>query len=253
MSLFFHPSMPAQTGMTVDRISNGWLIMQLETGWHQEKHRAYDFALDGRFAVRRRMLEHELEFIDGLRTSDTTSTDPGAHFQLEEASFWLRPMPQPRPPTRFGGMERKVRPTIGRFGSGLALAMARVEGVRNTIQAYAQWLAEARDLARQHERDHEAIGPTLAYATSVHEDRSRVGEAAAVLRRRGDYPSLALEETRDREILMWVDPKDYIRAIEPYVEASVLEFIFNPVRFGDIDVAIRGMQLYASKVVPRLG
>ena len=41
-----NPSLLAKAGMTLDRISNGRLIMQLGTGWHEEEHVAYGVPWD---------------------------------------------------------------------------------------------------------------------------------------------------------------------------------------------------------------
>ena len=250
---FRHPSMLAKMGMTIDRISNGRLIMQLGTGWHKEEHEAYGFPYPERFNTRLGMLEEAVEIIDGLWTTDGPYSFDGEHYQLREAPFWPKPVQTPRPPIWFGGMGRKVRPLIGRHGNGWAPAMAHVEGVGVAIAGYAEGLAEIRDLAKANGRDPSKITPALAYVTSIHEDRSRAGEAAAVLRRRSDYADLSLDEMRDRAILMWGTPDDCLRAIEPYVEAGVREFTLNFVPFADIDSAIRGMELYASKVLPHLG
>jgi alkanesulfonate monooxygenase SsuD/methylene tetrahydromethanopterin reductase-like flavin-dependent oxidoreductase (luciferase family) len=131
--------------------------------------------------------------------------------------------------------------------------MAHMEGEGVALKAYADGLAEIRELAAASGRDPSAITPAIAYVTSIHQDRDVAGEAAAVLRRRSDYADLTLEEMRARGILMWGDPDDCLRALEPYVEAGVREFTLNFVPFADLEAALRGMELYAAKVLPRLG
>jgi probable F420-dependent oxidoreductase len=249
---FRHPSMLAKMGATVDLISNGRLVLQLGTGWHKEEHEAFGFPYDEKFSVRLEALAEAVEIIDGLWTSDERYSFAGQHFQLHEAPFSPKPVQRPRPPIWFGGMGQKVRPLIARWGDGWAPAMAHNEGIGVALAGYADGLREIRELAAAAGRDPDAITPALAYTTSIHEDRARAGEAAAVLRRRRDYADLTLEEMRDRGILMWGDPDDCLRALEPYVEAGVREFTLNFVPFADADAAIRGMELYAAKVLPRL-
>jgi probable F420-dependent oxidoreductase len=250
---FRHPSMLAKMGMTVDRISNGRLVLQLGTGWHKEEHEAFGFPFDERFGPRLEMLQEAAEIIDGLWTADGPYSFEGKHFTLREAPFWPKPVQRPRPPIWFGGMGQKVRPLIGKYGAGWAPAMAHMEGIGVALKAYTDALDEIRGYAVSNGRDPDSIVPALAYTTSIHEDRDRAGEAAAVMRRRSDWADLSLEEMRDRAILMWGNPDDCLRAIEPYVKAGVREFTLNFVPFADMEAAIRGMELYAAKVLPRLG
>jgi probable F420-dependent oxidoreductase len=250
---FRHPSMLAKMGAAVDLISNGRLVMQLGTGWHKEEHEAFGFPYADSFNERLSALEEAVTIIDGLWTAPDRYSFQGRHWTLVDAPFWPKPVQRPRPPIWFGGMGGKVRPLIGRHGDGWAPAMAHMEGEGVALKAYADGLAEIRSLAAANGRDPSAITPAVAYVTSIHQDRNVAGEAAAVMRRRSDWADLSLDELRARGILMWGNPDDCIRAMEPYIEAGVREFTLNFVPFADIEAALRGMELYAAKVLPRLG
>ncbi len=248
---FRHPSHLAKMGATVDLISNGRLVMQLGTGWHKDEHKAYGFPFEEGFAPRFAALREGIEIIRGLWTAQEPFTYEGRHFQVRDAPFWPKPVQQPSPPIWLGGGGKKVRGLIGELGDGWSPAMSLAEGVGP--RAYAEAITEIRSVAAEHGRDPSKITAALLCTTAVHEDRDKAAELASVLHRREDYASMSLEEMRDRGILIWGTPDDCRRALEGYIAVGVRHFTLNFVPFADADAAVRGMDLYASKVLPRLG
>lgn len=248
---FRHPSMLAKMGATVDLISNGRLVLQLGTGWHKEEHQAYGFPFDERFGTRFEAMLEAVQIVRGLWTTDGPFTFEGEHFQVREAPFYPKPVQKPSPPIWFGGGGRKVRTAIARYGDGWSPAMSLAEGVG--VQEYTNTLTEIRSLAESFGRDPASIAAGLLCTTAIHEDRDRAAELASVLHRRVDYRDMSLDEMRRRGLLVWGTPDDCLRAIEGYIAAGARNFTLNFVPFGDPDSALRGMDLYASKVLPRIG
>ena len=248
---FRHPSMLAKMAGTVDLISHGRVVLQLGTGWHKEEHDAYGFPFEERFTPRFEALSEGVEVIRGLWTTDGPFSYEGKHFQLREAPFWPKPVQRPHPPIWFGGMGKKIRAVVAQHGNGWSPAMPQHEGL--TFDEYSEGLAEIRELAAGFGRDPNEITPGILLTTAVHEDRQRAGELASVLRRRKDYAQLTLDEMRNRGILIWGTPDDCLRDLEAYIKAGVRYFTINFVPFADAEAAMRGMDLYASKILPRLG
>ena len=246
---FRHPSLLAKAGMTVDRISNGRLILQLGTGWHREEHDAYGFPFDEDIARRADALEEATQVIRGLWTSDAPYSFRGEHWQLEEAPFWPKPVQQPAPPIWFGGASRRARRMAAAVGDGWSPAMPH-GGVGP--QTYAAGLAEIRGWAAEAGRDPDAIEAGLLLTLAIGRTREEAADRASVLSRRPDYAGLSLEEMAAKGSVVWGDPDDCLRGIEGYIEAGVRYFTFNFVPFGSPDAARTGIELVAERIMPRL-
>jgi alkanesulfonate monooxygenase SsuD/methylene tetrahydromethanopterin reductase-like flavin-dependent oxidoreductase (luciferase family) len=120
------------------------------------------------------------------------------------------------------------------------------------LEFYAEALADIRQMAQAHGRNGEEIVPGILYSTAIDEDRQRAGEKAAILRRRADFAQFSVEELRDRGVVLWGNPDDCARSLEKYIRAGVRYFTLSFVPFADADGAMRAMELYATKVLPRV-
>lgn len=247
---FRHPALLAKMAMTVDQISNGRVVLQLGTGWHQEEHEAYGLPFDTKFSNRLDALDEGCQVILGLWESQGPFSFQGKHFQINEAPFWPKPVQTPHPPLWFGGMGKKVRTLIAKYGNGWAPAMPSGDGVGP--ETYGAALRELREMAAANGRTDE-ITPGLLITMALADDRETAADLASVLYRRPDYAGLSLDEMSKRGVLLWGTPDDCRRALDPYIEAGVRNFTVNFVPFADSDAALRGMDLVASRIWPHLG
>ncbi|MFQ5860121.1 MAG: LLM class flavin-dependent oxidoreductase [Dehalococcoidia bacterium] len=247
---FRHPAMLAKMGNTIDHISRGRLILQLGTGWQKEEHQAYGLPFDERFAPRYQRLLEGVEVIKRLWTEAGPVGYQGQHFTLEGASFWPKPVQRPHPPIWFGGSGRKMRAVVAQYGDGWCPAMPHHAGVG--LEAYQEGLREIRELAQAHGRDPDGITPGILYPTAIHGDRAKAAEMASSMLRRADFAHFSLEGLRSSGIVLYGNPDDCVRSLEAYVKAGVRYFTLNFVPFSDLDAAMRGMELYATRVLPRV-
>jgi hypothetical protein len=88
--------------------------------------------------------------------------------------------------------------------------------------------------------------------TSIHETREGAAEAAQVLFRRPDYAGVTLDDLAAQGALVWGTPADCFEVLKEYVLAGARSLTLNFVPFGDASAARRGIDLYASRVLPRL-
>lgn len=247
---FRHPSFLAKAGMTVDRISNGRLVLQLGTGWHREEHEAYGLPFDEEISRRADALEEATSIIRGLWTSDGAFSFDGDHFRLRDAPLWPKPVQRPAPPIWYGGASRRIRRMVATAGDGWSPAMPH-GGVGPAT--YRDGLAEIRRWAAEAGRDPDAIEPGLLLTLAIGRTRTEAADRASVLTRRQDYAGLELDEMAKRGSVVWGDPDDCLRGIETYVTAGVRYFTFNFVPFGSSDAARAGIELIAERIAPRLG
>ena len=100
-NLFRHPSITAQSLMTLDRLSEGRLVAGLGTGWTET-----EFKMSGMpfppIAERLRMLDESMACILSLWKNETTTFD-GEFYHLKDAILWPKPIQQPHPPIILGG------------------------------------------------------------------------------------------------------------------------------------------------------
>jgi probable F420-dependent oxidoreductase len=247
---FRHPSLLAKAGMTVDRISNGRLVLQLGTGWHREEHDAYGFPFDEDISRRADALEEATRVIRGLWTSESPYSFSGEHYTLREAPFWPKPVQQPAPPIWFGGASRRAQRIAAAVGDGWCPAMPH-GGVGPP--KYAAAIADIHRWAEEAGRDPQAIEPGLLLTLAIGRTRDEAAERASVLGRRPDYAGLGLDEMAAKGSVVWGDVDDCLRGIEGYVAAGVRYFTFNFVPFGSADAAREGIELVAEGIAPRLG
>ncbi|MFQ5861064.1 MAG: LLM class flavin-dependent oxidoreductase [Dehalococcoidia bacterium] len=244
-----HPVFIAKMGATLDHISNGRFVLQMGTGWHQEEHTSYGLPYDERFSVRHERMMEGVEVIKRLWTEEQRVSYQGRYFTLDGAPFWPKPVQRPHPPIWFGGMGKKAREAVARHGDAWTPALPHFQGMGSDL--YTEGLREVRALAQEHGRDPDAILPAALFATVIHQDRSKAVELAQVLRRREDWASYSLEEMERMGMVIYGTPDDCARSVERYIQAGVRYFTFTFVPITDVEAAMRGMELYASQVLPR--
>jgi probable F420-dependent oxidoreductase len=100
-NLFRHPSITAQSLMTLDRLSEGRLVAGLGTGWTETEFKMSGIPFPP-IAERLRMLDESIECILSLWKNETTTFD-GEFYHLKDAILWPKPIQQPHPPIILGG------------------------------------------------------------------------------------------------------------------------------------------------------
>ena len=247
---FRHPALLARAATTVDLISNGRLVLQLGTGWHAEEHTAFGLEFPPAIETRVERLTEGIEVIRGLMTSPGSYSFEGRHFHLVDAPFWPKPVQRPAVPIWLGGSTPRSQQLVAELGDGWTPAMPQGRGMG--VAPYAAAIGSIRERAEALGRDAGRIEFGLVVTTSIDEDRNRAAERAEVLLRRPDYAGLSPTDLAAMGALVWGTPEDCFEALRDYVEAGARTLTLNFVPFGDASAARRGMELYASRVLPRL-
>jgi probable F420-dependent oxidoreductase len=100
-NLFRHPSITAQSLMTLDQLSNGRLLAGLGSGWTETEFKMSGIPFPP-ITERLRMLDEAIQVILSLWKNDRTTFD-GEFYHLKDAILWPKPIQQPHPPIIVGG------------------------------------------------------------------------------------------------------------------------------------------------------
>ena len=120
-NLFRHPSITAQSLMTLDHISRGRLVAGLGTGWMETEFKMSGIPFPP-IAERLRMLDEALTVMRSLWTKERTTFE-GEFYRLHDAILSPKPIQKPHPPILLGGS-----------GKGLLRIAAKHADVLNIIQ-----------------------------------------------------------------------------------------------------------------------
>lgn len=139
-----HPSMLMKQAVTVDRISNGRLVLGVGAGWREDEHVMYGWEFP---SARERVdrLDEALQIMHALMTRERT-TFSGRHYRLENAEFRPPPVQRPRIPVLLGGSGPRML--------GLAARYADIWDANRATPEEAEALARRLDgLCREEGRD----------------------------------------------------------------------------------------------------
>jgi probable F420-dependent oxidoreductase len=100
-NLFLHPSITAQSLMTLDQLSGGRLLAGLGSGWTETEFKMSGIPFPP-ITERLRMLDEAIAVILSLWKNDRTTFD-GEFYHLKDAILWPKPIQQPHPPIIVGG------------------------------------------------------------------------------------------------------------------------------------------------------
>ncbi|MGH7923898.1 MAG: LLM class flavin-dependent oxidoreductase, partial [Candidatus Binatus sp.] len=100
-NLFRHPSITAQSLMTLDHISGGRLVAGLGSGWTETEFKMSGIQFPP-ITERLRMLDESIACILSLWKNERTTFD-GEFYHLKDAILWPKPIQQPHPPIILGG------------------------------------------------------------------------------------------------------------------------------------------------------
>jgi F420-dependent oxidoreductase-like protein len=133
-----NPALVAKMATTVDRISNGRVILGIGAGWFEREHQAYGFHF-GTAKERAERLDEALAVITKLWTEDHPSFR-GKYYTLDKAPFSPKNVQKPHPPIVIGGQGKQwIVPLVGRWADGWnALPEVDPDGVRERRQIIAE-------------------------------------------------------------------------------------------------------------------
>jgi F420-dependent oxidoreductase-like protein len=139
-----NPALVAKMATTVDRISNGRVILGIGAGWFEREHQAYGFPF-GTAKERAERLDEALAVITKLWTEDHPSFR-GKYYTLDKAPFAPKNVQKPHPPIVIGGQGKQwIVPLVGRYADGLnALPDVDPDGLRERRKIIADECARIR-------------------------------------------------------------------------------------------------------------
>src|SRR5580658_6935803 len=162
-NLFRHPSITAQSLMTLDQLSGGRLVAGLGSGWTETEFRMTGIPFPP-ITERLRMLDEALTCIKSLWTKEQTTFD-GEFYHLKDAILWPKPIQKPCPPIIVGGGGKgllriaakhadfvNLIPDAGKRGH---ISLEQVK--RLTDESYQSKIRFIRDEAKSAGRDPNAI------------------------------------------------------------------------------------------------
>jgi probable F420-dependent oxidoreductase len=243
-----HPVFIAKMATNVDLISNGRLVLQVGTGWHQPEFDAFGFPYDQKYGERYGKMIEGVEIIKKLWTEDAPVTYHGQYYHLQDAPFWPKPFQKPHPPIWFGGSSKKTQTAVAKYGDAWSPAAPHYTGL--DTEEYRAGFENIRRMAAEHGRDPDAIKPAALFYSVIHRERSRAYELAENLRKREEWSTLSVPEMARNGVAIIGDPDDCVNTIERYVRAGIRYFTIGIVPIREADAIIEGMQLYSERIFP---
>lgn len=166
-----HPSVLAAQAVTVDHISGGRLELALGASWNDDEHAELGIEFPP-MVERACRLEEAIQVIRALMTDDPATFD-GEYYQLDDASYYPRPIQRPTPPIWIGAEGEKVMlPVVAR--------QADVWHTYGEPEQLARRTARLDDLAEGFGRDPESIirATDLSISEDFDDVRKRVDQIA---------------------------------------------------------------------------
>ncbi len=116
--IYRHPAVLAKSATTIDRISNGRLVLGLGLGWYEDEILSYNLPYPP-LKQRIEMLSELIDYIKKLWTSKGRVSFKGKYFRLEKAYFNPKPKQKPHPPIVIGtGGEKKMLRLVAEKANG---------------------------------------------------------------------------------------------------------------------------------------
>jgi F420-dependent oxidoreductase-like protein len=229
-----NPALVAKMATTVDRISNGRVILGIGAGWFEREHQAYGFHF-GTAKERAERLDEALAVITKLWTEDHPSFR-GKYYTLDKAPFSPPNVQKPHPPIVIGGQGKQwIVPLVGRYADGWnALPEVDPDGIRERRRIIAEECA--RTGRKQCPTDVSIMLPLVAI--------TKIPLAGPVVR-------LGARVVVRKEIARAIladSPEAIAERIQAYVDAGATEVLLSIRPPFDREMLRR----FASEVVPRV-
>ena len=187
-NLFRHPSITAQSLMTLDQISGGRLLAGLGSGWTETEFKMSGIPFPP-ITERLRMLDEAIEVILSLWKNDRTTFD-GEFYHLKDAILWPKPIQQPHPPIIVGGGGKgllriaakyadyvNIIPDAGKRGH---ISMEVVK--RTTDKSFREKVSFVRDEAKRMGRKPDAVRiSNFIFATIISDSKEATRKSAEMM------------------------------------------------------------------------
>jgi alkanesulfonate monooxygenase SsuD/methylene tetrahydromethanopterin reductase-like flavin-dependent oxidoreductase (luciferase family) len=192
----------------------------------------------------------------------------GRHFQYRTISVWPRPLQQPHPPTYALGTSRESCEFAARHHLGCGVSYGSFEAVAKATRYYreqcarrgwqpspdqiiyrANMLVAETDEEAHTQLDHQSKQAPFSMRTGVREALAKVdarniaGEARAPITI-GALPTTFIGSP-DTVV-------EQVRRCRDEVGAGVLDLSLHPPGSGDLDSLTRALELFGTKVLPRI-
>jgi len=229
-----NPALVAKMATTVDRISNGRVILGIGAGWFEREHEAYGFHF-GTAKERAERLDEALAVITKLWTEDHPSFR-GKYYTLDKAPFSPTNVQKPHPPIVIGGQGKQwIVPLVGRYGDGWnALPDVDPDGIRERRQIIADECT--RSGRKQCPTDVSVMLPLVAI--------TKIPLAGPVVR----LGARAVVRKEVARSILADSPDAIVERLQRYVDAGATEVILSLRPPFDREMLRR----FATEVVPRL-
>jgi probable F420-dependent oxidoreductase len=187
-NLFRHPSITAQSLMTLDQISGGRLVAGIGSGWTETEFKMSGIPFPP-ITERLRMLDEAIAVILSLWKNDRTTFD-GEFYHLKDAILWPKPIQQPHPPIILGGGGKgllriaakyadyiNVIPEAGKRGH---ISMEAVK--RTTDKSFRDKVSFVREEAKRLGRKPDAVRiSNFVFATILSESKEATRKTAEMM------------------------------------------------------------------------
>jgi len=187
-NLFRHPSITAQSLMTLDQLSNGRLLAGLGSGWTETEFKMSGIPFPP-ITERLRMLDEAIEVILSLWKNERTTFD-GEFYHLKDAILWPKPIQQPHPPIILGGGGKgllriaakyadyiNIIPDAGKRGH---ISMEVVK--RTNDKSFREKVSFVRDEAKRLGRKPDAVKiSNFVFATIISESKEATRKTAEMM------------------------------------------------------------------------
>jgi probable F420-dependent oxidoreductase len=160
----------AKTAATLDRVSNGRLLLGVGGGWNREELEDHDRPFERRWKV----LRETVEAVKALWSADPAEYH-GEFIDFAPAHSAPKPVQKPHPPIHVAGSAPHALKRVVRYGDGWLPILNRESG------DFLDRIRELHDVARSMGRDPERI-ETSIYACPAEQDLVRKFTDAGITR-----------------------------------------------------------------------
>ena len=228
-----NPVVLAKQLSSMDRLSNGRLIMGMASGWYK---REFD-AVGVPFEKRGKIMDENLEIVTRFWTEEMVKGDFMYH-KIPAGVMYPKPVQKPRPPILIGGYVDRVLKRAAVDGDGWLTYFYRPEG-------FAKSWAKIRDFAKEGGKDPDKLLNAAQLPIRIGTSRAAVeSDMMEWLGKEWDYASWS-DSTKESAILGTVD--ECVEQLKEHLAVGVQKLIFVPYRYD-----LEQIEIIAREIIPRL-
>ena len=228
-----NPVLLAKQLSSMDRLSDGRLLMGMASGWYK---REFD-ACGVPFEKRGKIMDENLEILKRLWTEKKVDGDY-MHHKLSAAVMYPKPVQEPRIPILIGGYVDRVLQRAATVGDGWLTYFYRAEDFAKSWQ-------KIRNFAQEAGKDPEALMNASQLPIMVGPSKEAVrDEMMDWLNKEWDFPAHS-DCSRESAVMGTVD--ECVEQLKQHLAVGVQKIIFVPYKYrmDQVDVIAR-------EIIPRL-